>query len=329
MVLHNKISREELTKQLELEEFKRVTISFYNYFTIDNVQKFRDEIYIEWFELNCFGRIYVAKEGINAQMSVPEHHYDMFLTTLRKHEQFKEMPIKVAVEDNGKSFCKLDVKIRAYIVADGLFNNEYDSSNVGTHLTAKEFHELSQNEDTIVVDMRNNYESEVGYFKGAIRPDVDTFREEIRVVEEMLADKKDKKLLLYCTGGIRCEKASAYFRHKGFEDVNQLYGGIIEYAHQIKRLNLKSNFIGKNFVFDKRLGERITPDIIAKCHQCGAPCDTHTNCAYNDCHKLFIQCPACAEKYKGCCTQQCTEINEMSKEEQAEIRRSRGVATVS
>lgn len=326
MVLHNKISREELIRDLELEEFKRVTISFYNYYNIINLQQFRDEIYTDWFDLNCFGRIYVANEGINAQMSVPEHNYDKFLKALEKHPTFKGISIKVAVEDDGKSFFKLLVKLRPYIVADGLLDDEYDTSNVGRHLSAKEFHDLSEQEETIVVDMRNNYESEVGHFRGAICPDVDTFRDEIRMVEELLQDKKDKKLLLYCTGGIRCEKASAYFRHKGFTDVNQLHGGIIEYAHQIKRLHLKSNYIGKNFVFDERLGERITSDVIAKCHQCGSACDTHTNCAYNDCHKLIIQCKACAEAYNGCCCEACKEINELPKEEQAEIRRNRKVA---
>lgn len=320
MFLHNRVSREELKRRLEAETFKRRTISFYRYFNIENPQKFRDTIYREWFELGCFGRIYIAGEGINAQMSVPEHNYNKFLEALNRHAIFKGMPIKEAIEDDGKSFYKLTIKIRNAIVADGLKAGEYDVTNVGKHLSAIEFHELSQLEDTIVVDMRNHYESEVGHFKGAICPDVDTFRDEIRMVEDMLSDKKDKKLLLYCTGGIRCEKASAYFRDKGFEDVNQLHGGIIEYARQIKRLDIESNFIGKNFVFDERLGERITSDVISQCHQCGEPCDAHTNCANDDCHLLFIQCPACAEKYNGCCTDDCKSILEKPEEERRLLR---------
>ncbi|MEA4937474.1 MAG: rhodanese-related sulfurtransferase, partial [Paludibacter sp.] len=165
-----------------------------------------------------------------------------------------------------------------------------------------------------------HYESEIGRFENALCPDVDTFREEIEYVTKVLEDKKDAKILMYCTGGVRCEKASAYLKHKGFRNVNQLYGGIIEYARQIKELNLDSKFRGKNFVFDERLGERITDDIIARCHQCGAPCDTHTNCANDDCHLLFIQCPACAEKYAGCCSEQCHHIILLPQDERIRIR---------
>ena len=163
-------------------------------------------------------------------------------------------------------------------------------------------------EENIVVDMRNHYESEIGYFKNAIRPKVDTFREEIEYVSEMLADQKDRKILLYCTGGIRCEKASAYLKHQGFKDVNQLHGGIIEYAQKIKELNLPSNFMGKNFVFDERMGESVTGQVIAQCHQCGNPCDTHVNCANNLCHVLFIQCPECADKHENCCSEECRSV---------------------
>ena len=171
--------------------------------------------------------------------------------------------------------------------------------------------------------MRNHYESEVGHFQGAILPDADTFREELPLVIDELKDKKDKKVLLYCTGGIRCEKASAYLKHNGFKDVNQLYGGIISYAHQIKEKGLENKFIGKNFVFDERLGERITDDIIATCHQCGNSCDDHTNCKNDDCHLLFIQCKSCAEKYQGCCTPECQEVTNLPVEDQRKLRKGK------
>lgn len=177
--------------------------------------------------------------------------------------------------------------------------------------------------ETIVVDLRNHYESEVGHFKGAVLPDADTFRDELPMVIDMLKDKKDKKILLYCTGGIRCEKASAFFKHEGFEDVNQLNGGIIHYARQVKAEGLDSRFIGKNFVFDDRMGERITEDIISSCHQCGQPCDTHVNCANDDCHLLFIQCEKCAQKMNGCCTPTCKEISLMPIESQRELRKGK------
>lgn len=308
MLLHNHLDRKTLKEQLHNEAFKRITISFYRYFYIENPQEFRDQIYREWAELNCFGRIYVAREGINAQMSVPQHHWDAFVGALQKHPIFEAIPIKQAVEDDGKSFYKLTIKVRPKLVADGLDADEYNVTNVGKHLTALEFHNLVGQPGTIVVDMRNHYESEVGHFETALCPDADTFREEIRMVEAQLQNQKDEKILLYCTGGIRCEKASAYLREKGFSDVNQLYGGIIEYAQQIKQAGLPSKFIGKNFVFDERLGERISNEVIARCHQCGAPCDTHTNCANNDCHLLFIQCPQCAQTYSGCCTTECAHV---------------------
>ncbi len=305
MLLYNRINKEELKKRLMEETFRRKTISFYKYHYLDNPQEFRDNLFRDWFALDCFGRIYVAREGINAQMSVPEHHFEAFLKTLDNYEILKGIPVKYAIEDDGKSFYKLTIKVRPKLVADGLDDGTYDVTNVGNHLTGLEFHHYIGQENTVVVDMRNFYESEIGHFQGAICPQADTFREELEIVTGLLEDNKDKKVLLYCTGGIRCEKASAYLKHKGFEDVNQLHGGVLEYARQIKSANLESKFIGKNFVFDERLGENVNGQIISKCHQCGKPCDTHTNCTNNSCHLLFIQCPECAEEYEGCCTPDC------------------------
>jgi UPF0176 protein len=306
--LYNTVDKKILQESLERETFKRKTISFYRYYYIEDPQQFRDDIYTVWDSLDCFGRIYVAREGINAQMSVPEHNWNAFELCMKNWAIFREIPIKHAIEDDGKSFFKLTIKVRPKLVADGLEDGEYDVTNVGKHLSALEFHKLVGSVNTVVVDMRNHYESEVGHFDGAICPDADTFRDEVRMVEDMLADRKDHKVLLYCTGGIRCEKASAYLRNKGFEDVNQLYGGIIEYAQQVKKAGIESKFVGKNFVFDQRLGERVTEDIISRCHQCGKKADQHTNCANTDCHLLFIQCDECADNYEGCCSAECQEV---------------------
>jgi len=320
MILQNRINSEDLKRQLLKESFKRVTISFYRYVRIENPQEFRDRLYIEWFELNCFGRIYIAKEGINAQMSVPEFNISEFLKLLQKHEYLKDITIRYAVEDDGKSFYKLTIKVRPKIVADGLSENDYDFTNVGKHLTALEFHDLLENPETLVVDMRNHYESEVGRFKNAICPDADTFREELEMAAEILKNQENRKILLYCTGGIRCEKASAYLKHKGFRDVNQLHGGILEYARQIKKEGLESKFLGKNFVFDERLGERITDDVISHCHQCGSLCDNHINCANEDCHLLFIQCDSCREKYSACCSDECKNVIALPADERKQYR---------
>jgi len=305
MLLHNRLGKPELLKKLNAENFKRCTLSFYRYVNIENPQLFRNELYQKWNELACLGRIYVAAEGINAQMNVPEHNLGDFLAHLESIPQLKQMPIKWAVEDDGRSFFKLAFKVRNKIVADGLEDGAFDVTNVGNHLSPIEFHNLVSTPDVIVVDMRNKYESEVGRFENAICPDVFTFRDELQIVVDELKDKKDNKILLYCTGGVRCEKASAWMKHHGFNDVNQLHGGIIAYAREIKEQGLASKFIGKNFVFDNRLGERITDDVISHCHQCGKPSDRHTNCAYQPCHELVIQCPECAAQYNDCCSSAC------------------------
>lgn len=323
MELYNKYDKKVLKEQLMAEPFKRITVSFYRYVIIDNPSELRDELYHEWNDLNVFGRTYLAKEGVNAQMSIPESNWKEFQSKLHSRKIFENIPFKIAVEDDGKSFYKLKVKVRHKIVADGLNDDEFDVTNVGKHLSAKEFNEALQNPNSIVIDMRNHYESEVGHFKGAICPDADTFREELPQVEEILEGNEDKKVLLYCTGGIRCEKASAYLKHKGIKDVNQLHGGIIDYVRQVKAENLENQFIGKNFVFDERLGERISDEIISECHQCGTPCDDHTNCSNDDCHLLFIQCETCAEKFDGACTPECQEIANLPIEEQREKRKGK------
>jgi UPF0176 protein len=323
MVLYNKYDRDTLRKKLEQEEFKRTTISFYRYVILDDPNALRDILYDEWNALGVLGRIYLAKEGVNAQFNVPEHNVEAFRANLESREAFKNMPFKIAVEDDGKSFLKLMIKVKNKIVADGLDDGTFDVTNVGNHLDAESFNEAMNDPNTVVVDMRNHYESEVGYFKGAILPDVETFKEELPKVKDMLEEQKDKKVLLYCTGGIRCEKASAFLKHHGFEDVNQLHGGIIDYARQVNEKGLESKFIGKNFVFDERLSESITDDVVSNCHQCGEPCDVHVNCSNVACNLLFIQCTNCGEKYEACCTPKCRQINALTEEEQFELRQGK------
>jgi UPF0176 protein len=231
------------------------------------------------------------------------------------------MPFKIAVEDDGNSFFKLTIKVRKQIVSDGLPIDEYDVTNVGQHLDAKSWNNALEKGAT-VVDMRNHYESEIGKFKGAICPDVETFKEELPEVKKMLQGKEDEQILLYCTGGIRCEKTSAYLKHHGFQDVSQLHGGIIDYARQLDSdESLNNNFVGKNFVFDERRGERISDDVISSCHQCGEPFDTHVNCGNVNCNLLFLQCDSCKEKYENCCSVECIEIVNLPIDEQKKLRK--------
>ena len=319
--LMNKLGREDAIAALHAEDFERRTTSFYRYVDIPDPDGLRDELYEEWSELAVFGRVYLAQEGINAQISVPEHNWDAFIKVLHAREEFADMHQKIAIEDDGKSFFKLMLKTKSQIVADGLEYGEYDISNVGTHLDAKAWNE-AMDEGAIVVDMRNHYESEIGHFKGAVCPQSDTFREELPEVLEDLKGKEDEKILLYCTGGIRCEKTSAYLKHHGFNDVNQLNGGIIDYARQLEQDDtIENKFIGKNFVFDERLGERISDDVIANCHQCGEPCDVHVNCKNKTCNLLFIQCPKCQEAHGGCCSPECLDFSKLPEEEQVKRRK--------
>lgn len=322
MQLYNTLSAEERAELIDQAGKQRLTLSFYAYAKIENPKAFRDALFLAWDPLFVLGRIYVAHEGINAQLSLPADHFYAFKDTIEAYDFMKNIRLNVAVEQDDHSFLKLTIKVRDKIVADGLDDNTLDVTNIGVHLKAKEFNQLLEDPDTIVVDMRNHYESEIGHFVGAITPDVETFRESLPIIGDQLSEhKEDKKLLMYCTGGIRCEKASAYFKHKGFKNVYQLEGGIIEYTRQVKAEGLESKFIGKNFVFDHRLGERITNDIVSQCHQCGKACDNHTNCENEGCHLLFIQCDECKALMENCCSAECQEIIHMPLEEQLKLRR--------
>jgi len=324
MQLYNTLSAEERARLIDEAGQERLTLSFYAYAKIENPKKFRDDLFIAWNALDALGRIYVAHEGINAQMSVPAENFDAFRETLEVYDFMRGIRLNVAVEQDNHSFLKLTIKVRNKIVADGLNDETFDVTNKGIHLKAQQFNDMLADPNTIVVDFRNHYESEVGHFEGAITPDVENFRESLPIINEQLQDfKEDKNLLMYCTGGIRCEKASAYFKHQGFKNVYQLEGGIIEYTRQIKEENIESKFIGKNFVFDHRLGERITDDIISQCHQCGKPCDNHTNCANDACHLLFIQCDECKAIMENTCSTECYEIIHLPQEEQ--IARRKGL----
>jgi UPF0176 protein len=317
----NRISHEELRIKLMEETEPRTTISFYKYFSIENPQEFRDEIYLKFSALKVFGRIYIANEGINAQISVPTSNFEELKNTIYSYDALNNIRLNVAVDDDGKSFFVLKVKVREKIVADGLTDLSFDPSKTGKYLKANEFNELSQHPEVVIVDMRNHYEYEVGHFENAIEVPSDTFREQLPMAADMLKDKKDKPIIMYCTGGIRCEKASAYMLHNGFKNVYHIEGGIIHYAQTAKKEGLPIKFIGKNFVFDERLGERISEDIIAQCHQCGKQADTHTNCLNDACHLLFIQCDECKEAMKGCCSEECMHVNELPEETKIELRK--------
>ena len=322
MQLYNNLSARERAELIEKAGKDRLTISFYKYAKIGNPELFRNHMFLAWNDLDVLGRIYVAHEGINAQLSVPADYFNAFKLHLDTISFLENVRLNIALEHDNFAFLKLKVKVRDKIVADGLNDDTFDVTNKGIHVEAEQFNELIEDPNTVLVDMRNHYESEIGHFKNAITPDVDTFRESLDIIEEDLKDyKEDKKLVMYCTGGIRCEKASAYYKHKGFKNVYQLEGGIINYVRQVNEKGLENKFIGKNFVFDERRSERISDDVIAQCHQCGEPADLHTNCANEACHLLFIQCEKCKEKMENCCSTNCMEINRLPYEEQKALRK--------
>ena len=318
--LYNKINRSVLIESLKNENFKRITASFYKYIIINEPQKFRDSLYILFDKYEIYGRIYVALEGINAQVSIPEKNWILFLKMIKQVKELRNVQIKKALQE-GNSFYKLTIKVRKELVAYNLFKSDYDMDKVGKHLDSEEYNSALDNPNTTIVDMRNYYECEVGQFENAIIPNAETSKELLPKVKKLLKGKEKNKILLYCTGGIRCEKASSYLIKNGFKDINQLQGGIIQYANDMKEKNLKSKFIGKNFVFDNRLGERVTEDVISKCHICQEPCDNHTDCKNDACHILFIQCEKCNKKLMGCCSDDCKNFTLLPYEDQKKRRK--------
>ena len=321
--LRNKLSKEQAIARLKAENFKRKTISFYKYVILSNLEQYRDSLFDQWRQLGVLGRVYVAQEGINAQISVPDQNVALFRNSVDSFKELKDVAFKIAVQESDYSFFKLTIKVRNQIVSDGLSADQYDVTNVGNHLDAEQWNKAIDN-GAIVVDMRNHFESEIGRFENAICPQSESFKEELPEVKELLKGKESQKVILYCTGGIRCEKTSAYLKHNGFEDVNQLHGGIIDYVRQLEEnKSIDNKFKGKNFVFDARLGERVSKEVISNCHQCGEKADSHINCKNVNCNLLFIQCANCQKEHQKCCSPECIEVNNLPQEKQKELRKGK------
>lgn len=336
------------------------------------LESLRQELLADWREVGVVGRVYVAEEGVNAQLSVPAHRLAEFRATLaRRPAVFGDaQELYLNFTGDGRptaqaAFRKLRVKVRSQIVsaqdelsfpallrpndrddelAEGCGHDkeeEDDEGDVnatsgasaaggkaGRHLTVDEWHAQMQSPDAVIVDVRNHYESEVGRFEGALTPNVSTYKESFSLIREMLRGKEDKPVLMYCTGGIRCEKMSLFLHEHGFSNVNQLKGGIVTYAREVKERGLESRFKGKNFCFDDRLGEPVTEDMLSVCHQCGSPCNDHTNCRNDACSHLFIQCPSCRETHKGTCgSEECAHTTVMTEDELRHYLKHKGASS--
>ncbi|QIQ41950.1 MAG: rhodanese-related sulfurtransferase [Buchnera aphidicola (Microlophium carnosum)] len=304
-ILHNLISKKELKKRVFSETEPRLTLSFYKYFTINNTRECRDEFYNNLYKYNVLGRIYIATEGINAQISIPKKNYCFLRKFLNNfHLELNNLRINKSL-DNRKSFWVLSVKVREKIVQDGITEDFFNPKKVGIYIKSKTVNLMLNDKKVIFIDMRNSYEYAIGHFENAVEIKSLTFREQIKNVIKLMKHAKNKKIVMYCTGGIRCEKATAWMCFNGFKHIYHLEGGIIGYVHDARKNGIPILFKGKNFVFDDRMSEKISDEIISFCTQCGQLSDTYINCHYSLCHRLFIQCKQCSINFKNCCSSIC------------------------
>ena len=253
------------------------------------------------------GRIYISEEGINAQMSASSEDAQWVRACLAADPRFADVEIKAQRCDE-HAFPKMTVKYRKQLVA---LDCQVDFSLRGKHVSPKKWAAMleERSADTLVLDVRNDYEWDVGHFEGAKRPTCKVFREFPATIERMKAtyDQKKTKVMMSCTGGIRCELYSCLLKAQGFEHVYQLQGGVIQYGIEMGTAHWK----GGLFVFDDRLvvplSEKAKSEVIGTCSACGAKTESYYNCAHMDCNALFLSCLRCIEKKKGCCSTKCSQ----------------------
>jgi len=305
--IRNTLSKKFLKIQtLRAYNYDRITISFYKYFNIKDPKKIKDSIYYHFFQWNVFGRIYVSKEGINAQLSVPYRKFNTVKRFIYKlSSKLLNIYINLALDNKRMSFWMLKVKIRKKIVEDGMYFFNTMQYSADTYLSASQVNKLINNDNVTFVDVRNNYEYAVGHFKNSIRIPGETFKEQIYNSVPFLSSIKDKTIVLYCTGGIRCEKTAFWLKTNGFKKIYQILGGILRYVKDARRKHISINFIGSNFVFDERMTEMVSKHIISYCYNCNSLNNNYKNCKNNSCHRLFIQCHNCEKLLSSCCSISC------------------------
>lgn len=280
------------------------TLLYYCYSTIENAEEFAQQ-HLEFCKsLGLVGRIIVANEGLNGTVSGTPEACRIYMDHIHADERFAKTDFKIDEVDE-PSFIKMHCRYKAEIVHSGLRNPQVinPTQATGIHLEPEEFLEMKDEDDVVVLDVRSDYEHNIGHFKNAVRLDIENFREFPEKINE-LAKYKDKKILTYCTGGIKCEKASALLLHEGFENVYQLHGGIIKYGKEVGG----KDFEGKCYVFDNRVAvdiNTVNPTVISTCFNCGAHTTKMINCANPECNEHFTQCDACGEKMEGCCSETC------------------------
>ncbi|CAL4323906.1 rhodanese-related sulfurtransferase [Buchnera aphidicola] len=306
--LYNRYSKKELKKNILTNSTSCFIVSFYKYFPIKNIQEYRDQIYKKFYQYNVLGRVYISSEGINAQISIPVKFYPLIKNFLHNFDpKLNNLFINKSLNHDIKAFWVLSVKIKKNLVFDDIKNIEFNSKDIGIYIESKEVNCMLNDRKTIFIDMRNSYEYEIGHFPNAIEIPSLTFREQLKKVIKIMHNNKDKKIVMYCTGGIRCEKATAWMRFNGFKYIYHIKGGIIGYVNDAKKNKQPILFKGSNFVFDNRMSEKVSDEIISFCKQCNKPSDRYVNCAFNSCHLLFIQCDNCTINFKNCCSKDCME----------------------
>lgn len=258
-------------------------------------------------EKDAKGRIYISHEGINGQMSASLEAAEAYMQWMRSDPRFEGIDFKIH-RHHDHAFPRMTVKVRKQLVA---MDESASPEQGGEHLSPEKWKKMLEERDekTLLLDVRNDYEWEIGHFEGAELPRLEMFREFPEFARKLKNSHspEETKVMMYCTGGIRCELYSALLKQEGFSQVYQLDGGVIKYGLEEGQKHWK----GKLFVFDDRLAvpisEKEESEIISKCKQCGSPSDVYYNCANMDCNALFLSCAKCAEKFKGCCDAPCME----------------------
>lgn len=288
---------------------------YYQFVSIDNPEEFAKEHLDYCIDLGLKGRILVASEGINGTVSGAVEQTQKYMDYLHKDPRFADMPFKIDEADH-HAFKKMFVRLKSELVTFRVEDAPAPFEKTGKYLEPKEFYKALQDEDVIVIDGRNDYEYDIGHFRGAIRPNVKSFREFPKWIRENLDQYKDKKIITYCTGGVRCEKLTGWMLDEGFHDVAQLHGGIVTYGKDPEvqgRL-----WDGKCYVFDERISVPINrteeDKVIGKCHYCGEPEDRYINCANPLCNKKIIAHPHCEEEHSGYCSSNCEKQHQLQQE---------------
>ncbi len=280
------------------------TLLYYCYSAIENAEQFAAEHLQFCKSLNLVGRIIVADEGLNGTVSGAEGSCKAYMEKLHGDPRFARIDFKVD-EVPEPSFIKMHCRYKSEIVHSGLRDPHIinPEKKTGIHLEADEFINMKDNDDVVILDVRSDYEHSIGRFKNAVTLDIENFRDFPAKINE-LARYKDKKIITYCTGGIKCEKASALLLHEGFENVYQLHGGIIKYGKEAGG----KDFEGKCYVFDNRVAvdvNSVNPVVISTCRNCGSHTTKMINCANPECNEHFTQCDGCGEKLEGACSPAC------------------------